>query len=155
MRLPGLVVPRALCWLGLVTSCTGQIDAGRTVDHGGDDSSGGAGGAAGGPGSGGESADDLPWPASFDGHPSVLRRLSRDEIITTMQLLVGAAPTRDELPSDRRETAHAQHTNTGAALIAQEFETLALAIDGVSGKAGAYHWVVRDVLPPPRPNAIV
>lgn len=93
------------------------------------------GGSSASGGAGGDQVD-LPWPAAFDGRPSMVRRLSRDEITTTMKLLVGTAPNRDDLPSDRRETAHSQHTNTGAALIAQEFEKLALAIDGVSGQAG-------------------
>ncbi|MDX2054746.1 MAG: DUF1588 domain-containing protein, partial [Polyangiaceae bacterium] len=40
--------------------------------------------------------------AAVDLAPSALRRLSRDELLTSMQVLVGAAPPRAELPSEPR-----------------------------------------------------
>jgi hypothetical protein len=137
----------AVLWLACWgPACTGQIDGvglEGSADEGNQDGNRPGNGSQGQPGSGVEDGTpgaskpaQLPWPASFDGEPSVLRRLSRDEIVTTMKLLVGAAPPRADLPGDHRATPHTQHTNTGAALIAQEVEKLVLGIDAVSAQAG-------------------
>jgi len=51
-----------------------------------------------------EAAPTTPVPvAVVDLAPSALRRLSRDELLTSMQVLVGAAPARAELPSEPRQ----------------------------------------------------
>jgi hypothetical protein len=47
-------------------------------------------------------AVELPWPVKYEGHPSALRRLSRDELITSMEMLTGTAPARHDLPEEQR-----------------------------------------------------
>lgn len=44
----------------------------------------------------------LAWPVRYNGEPSALRRLSRDELVATLEMLTGSAPIRDDLPEDPR-----------------------------------------------------
>ncbi len=78
---------------------------------------------------------DLPWPATFDGNNTALRRLSRDEIITSMQDIVGHKPERHLLPLDQREDHGAMLTNVGATLLSSDLDRLGLALDELAPKA--------------------
>ncbi len=42
------------------------------------------------------------WPVQYNGTPSGMRRLTRDELIVTMEALTGAAPSRGDLPAEPR-----------------------------------------------------
>ncbi len=71
---------------------------------------------------------------SFEGNSSALRRLSRDEIRATVQMLVGSAPARDELPEDPRpadgmlETAGRSLIATEVGLVRQVLRTFAAKV---------------------------
>lgn len=72
---------------------------------------------------------ELPWPVAYDGTVSDLRRLTRDELIGTIEPLIGSAPPREELPQENRSSAHSMLTSTGVALISSEIDVLMLAMD--------------------------
>jgi hypothetical protein len=73
------------------------------------------------------------WPVSYDGHPSALRRLSRDELLATMTMLTGSAPLRDDLPADQR-TPRGAIMLSGTSFIATELSKLKLVIDDFAKK---------------------
>jgi hypothetical protein len=73
------------------------------------------------------------WPVSYDGHPSALRRLSRDELIATMTMLTGSAPLRDDLPADQR-TPRGAIMLSGTSFIATELSKLKLVVDDFAKK---------------------
>ncbi len=55
----------------------------------------------------------------FSGKPSALRRLSRDELVATLQSLTGLAPERGDLPEEQRNGHHPLRTS-GVSLIGSE-----------------------------------
>ncbi len=55
----------------------------------------------------------------FSGKPSALRRLSRDELVATLQSLTGLAPERGDLPEEQRAGHHPLRTS-GVSLIGSE-----------------------------------
>jgi hypothetical protein len=57
------------------------------------------------------------------GNPSLLRRMSRDELITTFEALLGASPARDDLPEDER-VGHGSLLTTGVAFVGPELGKL-------------------------------
>jgi hypothetical protein len=67
------------------------------------------------------------WPVRYDGLSSRFRRLSRDEIIASMELLIGSAPARDDLPWDQRPD-HGVLLTSGTSFITNEMSTLKLAM---------------------------
>jgi hypothetical protein len=73
------------------------------------------------------------WPVTYDGHPSALRRLSRDELLATMTMLTGSAPLRDDLPADQR-TPRGAIMLSGTSFIATELSKLKLVIDDFAQK---------------------
>jgi hypothetical protein len=90
--------------IAVLTACAGNIapDGSSTATGG---KSGGAGGKSGGAGdksggaggaSGSTMAALLPWPVAYDGAPSQIRRLSRDELIVFIEQIIGTAPARED-----------------------------------------------------------
>src|SRR5262245_22879447 len=110
----------------LVTACTGQIERAGAGGPSDPARTGGAGGTSG--------AADLIWPVRYKGAPSALRRLSRDEIIASMEQLTGLAPARDDLPVDPRLTKGALLTG-GLSFLDSELGKLRLVIDDLTKKA--------------------
>jgi hypothetical protein len=72
-------------------------------------------------------------PVAFDGTPSRLRRLSRDELLTSLRLLTGDAPDRDDLPEDPRDL-HAPVLNTGVGFVATEIDRLHAVLSRFAAK---------------------
>jgi hypothetical protein len=70
-----------------------------------------------------QSTASSPPGASYSGIPSLLRRLSRDELIATFEVLTGVSPARDDLPADEREE-HGTLLTTGVALVGPELGKL-------------------------------
>lgn len=60
-----------------------------------------------------------PWPLLFDGSPSPLRRLSREELVTSLEVLTGQQIRRSELPDDPRQ-GHGMLLTAGTPFIANE-----------------------------------
>lgn len=54
---------------------------------------------------------NVSWPVVFSGRASGIRRLSRDEIVTTTTALVGQAPPRAALPEEPRTGYHPLRTS--------------------------------------------
>lgn len=105
----------AVSWLA--AGCTGEIIGQPGTD---------AAAPGGGPGADSQGATpvvDAAWPVSFTGRASALRRLSRDELVTTMRSLTGQAPDRGELPEEQRSGHHPLRT-TGMAFISSEVSKL-------------------------------
>jgi hypothetical protein len=74
---------------------------------------------------------------SYGGRPSLLRRLSRDEIVSTLTAVVGSAPARADLPEEPRRTEGMLQT-AGLSFIAPEVGRLREVMSSFSGKvAGA------------------
>lgn len=67
------------------------------------------------------------WPVSTRGVPSALRRLTRDELVTTFQALTGEAPPRADLPAEPHPH-HQPPITTGKPLIANELSTYAFVV---------------------------
>ncbi len=61
----------------------------------------------------------LAWPVEWRGTPSPLRRLSRDEIVASVTMLIGMAPARIELPDEPR-IGHGPLLTSGLSFIAPE-----------------------------------
>jgi hypothetical protein len=70
----------------------------------------------------------LPWPVASGGTPSALRRLSRDEIVTSLEMLTGSAPPRSDLPEEQR-SGQGLLLTAGTSFIGAEMGRLKLAID--------------------------
>ncbi len=110
-----------------LTACTGQIQG-----------TGGLAGAVpgealGGPLSAGSPDGDprvatLPFPVSTNGRPSALRRLTRDELVTSLSALVGTAPKRADFPQEPR-SGHGPLFTTGVSFIGTEVSKLDQLID--------------------------
>ncbi len=128
--------------LALLGGCAGSVDtAAGTTEPGGPGASGagnvgGAGtsggtGAVGagntGTGTGGAGtpiAKDAVGPAAdFSGKPSALRRLTRDELVTTLMQLTGSSPARAALPEEPRG-GHGPLLTGGVSFVAVEVEKL-------------------------------
>ncbi len=83
----------------------------------------GSGGASGGT-SGTSGVKDAIGPAAeFSGNPSLLRRLTRDELVTTLIQLTGAAPARTDLPEDPR-SGHGPLLIGGVSFVSVEVQKL-------------------------------
>lgn len=54
---------------------------------------------------------NVSWPVVFSGRASAIRRLSRDEIVTTATGLIGQAPPREALPEEPRTGYHPLRTS--------------------------------------------
>jgi hypothetical protein len=67
------------------------------------------------------------WPLRYEGSPSSLRRLSRDELVTSMREVTGAAPSRTSFPAEPRQVDGPLLTG-GLAYIATEVPTLQTAV---------------------------
>lgn len=91
-------------------------------------------GANGAPGTDPVATDRLPWPVDFRGTPSALRRLSRDEILTSAQMLLGAAPARGDLPEEPRPEPGALLT-AGLSFVATEVPKLQTALSDFATRA--------------------
>jgi len=70
----------------------------------------------------------LPWPLESGGTPSALRRLSRDEIVTSLEMLTGSAPPRSDLPEEQR-SGQGLLLTAGTSFIGAEMGRLKLALD--------------------------
>jgi hypothetical protein len=70
----------------------------------------------------------LPWPVEGGGTPSALRRLSRDEIVTSLEMLTGSAPPRSDLPEEQR-SGQGLLLTAGTSFIGAEMGRLKLALD--------------------------
>src|SRR5260221_3396870 len=75
----------------------------------------------------------LPWPILSQGQPSALRRLTRDELVTSLEMLTGSAPLRADLPEEQR-SGHGPLLTTGVSFIGPEMGRLKLAIDNFVAK---------------------
>jgi hypothetical protein len=132
---------RALISLLLAASgaaCTGQIGAAGRTSQGGASSQAGAsnqGGASGGA-AGSQAAPTvlgaLPWPVRSGGRPSALRRLTRDELQTTLEMLTGSAPPRADLPEEPR-SGHGPLLTSGVSFVGPEMPKLKLALGTFAG----------------------
>jgi hypothetical protein len=109
-------------------ACTGRIGGGGGISQGGGTSQGG-GGASGAAGSKADPAVPaaLPWPVRSDGQPSALRRLTRDELVTSLEMLTGKAPPRADLPEEER-SGHGPLLTSGVSFIGPEMAKLKLAL---------------------------
>ena len=76
----------------------------------------------------------LAWPVSYRGRATSLRRMSRNEIVASAELLTGLAPTRADLPEEPR-TGHSSLLTGGMSFIATEIVKLKLALAAFSTKA--------------------
>ncbi len=65
----------------------------------------------------------LLWPVRLDGAPSALRRLTRDELVSTLEVLTGTAPARDDLPEEQRSD-HGPLLTSGMSFIGPEIGKL-------------------------------
>jgi hypothetical protein len=70
----------------------------------------------------------------FDGQPSALRRLSRDEIVASMEQLTGSAPAHDDLPEEQRP-GHGALLLSGTSFIATELGKLKQVVGDFASKA--------------------
>lgn len=61
----------------------------------------------------------LAWPVDYRGTPSSLRRLSRDELVASAQLLTGIALSRRDLPDEPR-VGHGALRTSGMSFLATE-----------------------------------
>ncbi len=118
----------ALCLAG---GCVGTI-ADRSVPLAGSPTESGPGPAT--SNSQPPSSTALPWPAAYDGAPSALRRLSRDEIVTSIRHLTGLAIVRDDLPEDPRQ-GHGLIAMSGVSFIANEVGKIRLVIADLAARA--------------------
>ncbi|MDX2054667.1 MAG: DUF1588 domain-containing protein [Polyangiaceae bacterium] len=75
-------------------------------------------------------------PIQYEGQPSALRRLSRDEIVTTLQVLLGVAPLRSELPEDPR-LGHGLLVTAGMPLLSNEVRALQVVIEDFAKRVSA------------------
>ncbi|MFO0727314.1 MAG: DUF1588 domain-containing protein [Myxococcota bacterium] len=64
------------------------------------------------------------WRYRLGGQASALRRLSRDELLTTLASLTGTAPAREDLPREPRSASGPLHT-TGVPFVAGDLPRLA------------------------------
>jgi hypothetical protein len=78
-------------------------------------------------------ASGLSWPVSYNGQPSSLRRLTRDELVVTMRVLTGDAPTRADLPPTPRPNSGPVLTG-GISYVATELPKLELTLDAFATK---------------------
>jgi len=62
---------------------------------------------------------NVAWPVEFAGRASALRRLSRDELVTSMKGLTGQSPLRADLPEEQRSGHHPLRTS-GASFVGTE-----------------------------------
>ncbi len=62
---------------------------------------------------------NVAWPVEFAGRASALRRLSRDELVTSMKGLTGQSPLRADLPEEQRSGHHPLRT-TGVSFVGTE-----------------------------------
>jgi Protein of unknown function (DUF1588)/Protein of unknown function (DUF1592)/Protein of unknown function (DUF1585) len=134
----GLRTTTALISLALAVGgigCSGEIGAGNRTP-GGAGPNGGTTQGTGGPI--GSTVDPavlaaLPWPIQTGGTPSALRRLTRDELVTSLEMLTGSAPPRTELPEEQR-SGHGPLLTAGVAFIGPEMGRLKLALDNFAAK---------------------
>ncbi len=75
------------------------------------------------------------WPVRYQGRPSLLRRLSRDELVATVQLLIGVAPLRTDLPEEPHQ-GHGPLITVGVPLLATEIRSLQVVMDDFALKVG-------------------
>ncbi len=73
------------------------------------------------------------WPVDYSGSPSALRRLSRDELVASLQMLVGSAPARDDLPEEPRR-GHSVLQTSGLSFIATEVSKLRQVLSAFATK---------------------
>jgi hypothetical protein len=147
-------ITKVACALALLAlgGCTGNVGdttrpASGTGGSGGSISTSGSGGASSTSGSGGTSSGaggdtssvgaggtgTAAWPVKFTGQPSALRRLSRDELVASLTMLVGAAPARDDLPADQR-TSHGAIMLAGTSFIATELSKLKVVLSAFAAQ---------------------
>jgi hypothetical protein len=115
-----------------IAGCTGYIGNGSS--KGGPSSFGRESPGVGADPTSATASGTTEWPVTFDGRPSALRRLSRDELIATMTSLTGSAPSRDDLPADQR-TPRGAIMLSGTSFIATELSKLKLVIDDFTKSA--------------------
>ncbi len=123
---------RGMCALavlsfGLVSGCVGNV-AGLGQPIGATPGSGGSGGSPAGGSGGGTpkepvAVDDIGPAVTLDGKPSSLRRLTRDELVTTLLQLTGTSPVRSVFPEEPR-SVHAPLLTGGVSLVAVEVEKM-------------------------------
>jgi hypothetical protein len=79
------------------------------------------------------SPDELIWPASFANNRSLLRRLSRDELVVSISTLTGSAPLRVDLPEEQHRS-HSALLLSGSSFIDSELSKLRLVLGNFSTK---------------------
>jgi hypothetical protein len=115
-----------------LAGCTGYV--GSTSSTGASSARGSGSSANGTDPANPGAASPTEWPVSYDGHPSALRRLSRDELLATMTMLTGSAPLRDDLPADQR-TPRGAIMLSGTSFIATDLSKLKLVVDDFAKKS--------------------
>jgi hypothetical protein len=98
------------------------------------DPGGSGGGETDSTGPGGSTPGGLSWPVTYTGTPSSLRRLTRDEIVVTMQLLTGLAPARADLPTAPRD-GNGPLLTGGIPYVSTELPKLQLVVSDFAAKA--------------------
>lgn len=79
----------------------------------------------------------LAWPAEFNGTPSEVRRLSRDELVASLRMLTGSAPARDDLPEEPRR-GHGMLETSGLSFIATEVSKLRQVLAAFASADGIF-----------------
>ncbi|MDX2051785.1 MAG: DUF1588 domain-containing protein [Polyangiaceae bacterium] len=110
-------------------ACGAEVPRGTAAKGG----SPGPGGPTGPAGPTAQPMVNAAWPVDFNGQASSLRRLSRDELLTTMKGLTGQAPARADLPAEMRSGHHLLRT-TGLSFIATEVGKLYPVVKAFAGK---------------------
>jgi Protein of unknown function (DUF1588)/Protein of unknown function (DUF1592)/Protein of unknown function (DUF1585)/Protein of unknown function (DUF1595) len=148
-QIPRFGRAQSALWLPLAAAsmlaCSGSIDSGAggrdnlggdgsPNNNGGGDGTGPGSGTGGGNGTGPGVGLESPLPENFTGAASALRRLSRDEMIASMNFLVGSAADRVALPEEQRPDHGALHT-TGTSYDPTEVPKLRQAVIEFAVKA--------------------
>jgi hypothetical protein len=86
------------------------------------------------PGLGAITPPDGPaWPIAFRGAASPLRRLTRDELVTSFLLLTGDSPRRDELPTEA-QPHHQPLITVGKPLRSNELATYSFVVEAFAAR---------------------
>jgi Protein of unknown function (DUF1588)/Protein of unknown function (DUF1592)/Protein of unknown function (DUF1585) len=119
--------------LVVLCSCVGNVSGARQMEPASPSGSGGSAGTSPGStgGAGAEAGgaaqpmatDDVGPAVDLNGNPSALRRLTRDELVTTLTQLTGTSPLRGTLPEEPR-SGHGPLLTSGVSFVGVEVEKL-------------------------------